>query len=185
MRIPLYDEIEKKMKQRLEALGKEFSQIRTGRASSALLEGIKIDYYGSSTPINQIASISVPEPRTLLIQPWDISALSIIEKAILKSDIGINPNNDGKVIRLSVPMLTEERRKQLAKTVRNVAEEAKVSMRTLRREANEQLKELEKSKEITEDDHHNGLKEIQKITDNYIEKITIMSQNKEKEIMEV
>ena len=185
MRPALYDEITEKMKQRVEGLGRELNQIRTGRASSALLDGIKVDYYGTSTPINQLASISIPEARSILIQPWDISIIDQIEKAILKSDLGINPNNDGKVIRLSVPMLTEERRKQLAKTVKNIAEEAKITIRNFRREANDKLKEIEKAKEITEDDYHSGLKEIQKITDNFIEQIGKISQNKEKEIMEV
>jgi len=185
MWLDLYDEITKKMKQRVEGLGRELKQIRTGRASSALLEGIKVDYYGTLTLINQIASITIPEARTMVIQPWDISIINQIEKALLKSDLGINPNNDGKVIRLSIPMLTEERRKQLAKTLKNIAEEAKITIRNFRREGNEKLKEIEKAKEINEDDYRNGLKEIQKITDNFIEQIEKISQNKEKEIMEV
>ncbi len=185
MRLPIYDEIEKKMTQRIETLRKEFTQIRTGRASAALLDGIKVDYYGTPTLINQMASISTPEARTLIVQPWDISVLNQVEKAILKSDIGVHPTNDGKVIRLSIPMLTEERRKQLAKTVRNISEDAKVAIRNIRREANDKLKEMEKSKEITEDEHHNALKDIQKITDLYIEKVGESSLAKEKEIMEV
>jgi ribosome recycling factor len=185
MQLALFEELQEKMGQRIEGLRREFNQIRTGRASAALLEGIKVDYYGTPTPVNQLASISIPEARTILIQPWDMSIINQIEKAILKSDLGINPNTDGKIIRLNIPMLTEERRKQLAKVVRNTAEEAKISMRNFRREANEQLKELEKRKEITEDDYHNGLKEIQKVTDQFIDKIGLMSQNKEKEIMEV
>ena len=185
MRLPIYDEIEKKMDQRIEALRKEFTQIRTGRASAALLDGIKVDYYGTPTLINQMASVSTPEARTLVIQPWDISILSQVEKAILKSDLGIHPTNDGKVIRLNIPTLTEERRKQLAKSIRNIAEDARVSIRNIRREANDKLKEMEKSKEVTEDEHHNALKDIQKITDHYIEKIGESSLAKEKEIMEV
>jgi len=185
MQLPVYDEIEKKMIQRIESLRKDFTQIRTGRASSALLDGIKVDYYGTPTLINQMASVSTPEARTLIIQPWDISVLGQIEKAILKSDIGIHPTNDGKVIRLNIPMLTEERRKQLAKTIRNISEDAKVSIRNIRREANDKLKEMEKSKEITEDEHRNALKDIQKITDHYIEKVGESAVAKEKEIMEV
>ena len=185
MPLKLFDEIENKMKQRIEGLGREFNQIRTGRASAALLDGIKVDYYGTATPINQIASVSMPDARSLLIQPWDISIINQVEKAIQKSDLGINPNNDGKMIRLNVPMLTEERRKQLAKTVRNIREEAKISLRNFRREANEKLKEKEKSKKINEDDYHAGLKEIQKITDSFIEKVGLMAQNKEKEVMEI
>ncbi|MCL6582246.1 MAG: ribosome recycling factor [bacterium] len=185
MRLAIYDEIEKKMTQRIEGLRREFNQVRTGRASAALLDGIKVDYYGTPTPINQMASISVPDPRTLVIQPWDITILNQIEKAILKSDLGIHPTNDGKVIRLTIPMLTEERRKQLAKNVRNIAEEAKVAIRNIRREANDKLKEMEKSKEITEDEYHAALKEVQKITDNYIEKIGESCLAKEKEIMEI
>ncbi|MEW6380307.1 MAG: ribosome recycling factor [bacterium] len=185
MRLPIYDEIEKKMTQRIDNLRKEFNQVRTGRASASLLDGIKVDYYGTPTLINQMASISVPEARTLVIQPWDITVLNQIEKAILKSDIGVHPTNDGKVIRLNIPMLTEERRKQLAKSVRTITEDAKVAIRNIRREANDKLKEMEKSKEITEDEHHNALKDIQKITDNYIEKAAELSLAKEKEIMEV
>lgn len=185
MRLPIYDEIEKKMDQRIDGLRKEFTQIRTGRASAALVDGIKVDYYGTPTLISQMASISTPDPRTLVIQPWDISILSQVEKAILKSDLGVHPMNDGKVIRLNIPMLTEERRKQLAKTVRTISEDAKVAIRNIRREANDKLKEMEKAKEVTEDEHHNALKEIQKITDHYIEKVGESSLAKEKEIMEV
>ncbi|MGA1791179.1 MAG: ribosome recycling factor, partial [bacterium] len=153
----LHKETKEKMDMAIEAISHEFGSIRTGRASASILDGIKVDYYNTLTPLNQMATISVPEPRLIVIQPWDPSALANIEKAILKSDLGLNPSNDGKVIRLAIPMLTEERRKQLVKVVKNMAEESRISIRNTRRDSNEKLKKMEKDKEITEDDYHNGL----------------------------
>ncbi|MGA1794267.1 MAG: ribosome recycling factor [bacterium] len=181
----LQKETRNKMDLAIDALKHEFGSLRTGRASASLLDGIKVEYYNSLSPLNQLATISVPESRLLVIQPWDPSSLANIEKAILKSDLGLNPSNDGKVIRLSIPMLTEERRKQLVKVVKNAAEECRISIRNSRRESNEKLKKMEKDKQITEDDYHNGLKEIQNLTDEYIGKVDELLDNKEKEILEV
>ena len=181
----LHKETKEKMDMAIEAISHEFGSIRTGRASASILDGIKVDYYNTLTPLNQMATISVPEPRLIVIQPWDPSALANMEKAILKSDLGLNPSNDGKVIRLAIPMLTEERRKQLVKVVKNMAEESRISIRNARRDGNEKLKKMEKDKEITEDDYHNGLKEIQTLTDDFIAKVDELLSRKEKEIMEV
>lgn len=181
----LYKETRNKMDLAIDALKHEFGSLRTGRASASLLDSIKVEYYNSLTPLNQMATISVPESRLLVIQPWDPSSLANIEKAILKSDLGLNPSNDGKIIRLSIPMLTEERRKQLVKVVKNAAEESRISIRNSRRESNEKLKRMEKDKQITEDEYHNGLKEIQNLTDEYIGKVDDLLNNKEKEILEV
>jgi len=181
----LHKETKEKMDMAIEAISHEFGSIRTGRASASILDGIKVDYYNTLTPLNQMATISVPEPRLIVIQPWDPSALANMEKAILKSDLGLNPSNDGKVIRLAIPMLTEERRKQLVKVVKNMAEESRISIRNTRRDSNEKLKKMEKDKEITEDDYHNGLKEIQTLTDDFIAKVDELLSRKEKEIMEV
>jgi ribosome recycling factor len=181
----LNKETKEKMDMAIEAISHEFGSIRTGRASASILDGIKVDYYNTLTPLNQMATISVPEPRLIVIQPWDPSALANIEKAILKSDLGLNPSNDGKVIRLAIPMLTEDRRKQLVKVVKNMAEESRISIRNTRRDSNEKLKKMEKDKEITEDDYHNGLKEIQNLTDDFIAKVDDLLSKKEKEIMEV
>lgn len=166
-------------------LKSEFATIRTGRASTALLDKILVDYYGTPTPVNQVATISVPEPKMILIQPWETNMLQVIEKAILKSDLGLTPNNDGKVIRLILPDLTAERRKELVKYAKKKAEEAKVSIRNIRREYNDMLKKMEKNKEISEDDSKRSQEEIQKITDKYIDKADEILENKEKEIMEV
>jgi len=181
----LHKETKEKMDMAIEAISHEFGSIRTGRASASILDGIKVDYYDTFTPLNQMATISVPESRLIVIQPWDPSALANMEKAILKSDLGLNPTNDGKVIRLAIPMLTEERRKQLVKVVKNMAEESRISIRNTRRDSNEKLKKMEKDKEITEDDYHNGLKEIQTLTDDFIAKVDELLSRKEKEIMEV
>jgi ribosome recycling factor len=178
-------ETKEKMDLAIEALSHEFGTIRTGRASASILDSIKVEYYNSLTQLNQMATISVPEPRLIVIQPWDPSALGNIEKAILKSDLGLNPTNDGKVIRLAIPMLTEERRKQLVKVVKNIAEECRISIRNSRRDSNEKLKKMEKEKDITEDEYHNGLKEIQNLTDEYIAKVDELLTKKEKEILEV
>ena len=176
---------EDKMKGAIESLKKDFGSVRTGRASLALLEPITVDYYGTPTPLQQVAALSVPESRTLMIQPCEPKIIQLIEKAILKSDLGLTPTSDGRVIRLAIPALTEERRKQLVKVVHKRAEEAKVAVRNIRRDVNEELKKHEKQKQISEDDLKQSLEEIQKVTDNYIKKVDEVLQHKEKEIMEV
>jgi len=174
-----------KMHKAIDNLSREFSRLRTGRASTALVENIKADYYGTPTPLNQISSITVPDARTITIQPWDKGAFGLIDKAIQKSDLGLNPVNDGKIIRISIPPLTEERRKDLAKVAKKFAEEAKVAVRNIRRDANEQLKKKLKDKDITEDDEHTGVAEIQKLTDKYVAEADSVLAKKEKEIMEI
>jgi ribosome recycling factor len=166
-------------------LKKEFASIRTGRASLALVDGIVVDYYGTPTPLPQVASLSVPESRQIAIQPWEKNLIPLIEKAILKSDLGLTPANDGKVIRINIPILTEERRKQLVKVVRKRAEESKVAVRNIRRDSNDELKKLEKEKHVSEDDVKKEQEEIQKITDMFIKKVDEIVEHKEKEIMEV
>lgn len=174
-----------KMDNAIGALTRNLASIRAGRANASLLDRITVDYYGAPTPINQMAGISVPEPRLLAIQPYDKTIIGDIEKAILKSDIGITPSNDGAIIRLAVPALTEERRKEIVKTVKKEAEDSKVVIRNIRRDANEEFKKLEKNAEITEDDLHRNGEEIQKLTDAYIKKIDDIAKDKEDEIMEV
>jgi ribosome recycling factor len=174
-----------KMNGAIDALKKEFGSVRTGRASLALLDGIMIDYYGTSTPLQQLASLSIPESRQIAIQPWEQRIIPEIEKAILKSDLGLTPMNDGKTIRINIPVLTEERRKQLVKVVRKRTEESKVAVRNIRRDANEELKKLEKEKHLSEDDVKKEQEEVQKITDSFIKKIDEILEHKEKEIMEV
>jgi len=181
----LYEEIVGKMDKSINTFMIELSAIRAGRANPAVLEHVRVDYYGASTPINQIASVSSPEPRALIIQPWDATALKDIEKAIMKSDIGIQPTNDGKLIRLSFPPLTEERRKDLVKTVHKDAENAKVAVRNIRRDSIEHFKALKKKSEITEDDLKDIEKDIQELTDKYVVKIDDLVKAKEKEILEV
>ena len=176
---------ETKMQKTLAALDKEFTSIRAGRAKPAILDRLTVDYYGTPTPVNQMAAISVPEARTLVIQPWDVSTLKTIEKAILASDIGINPNNDGKVIRLNFPPLTEERRRDLAKDIRKMGEDCKVVVRGERRDLMEKLKGMKKEGILTEDDLKDGEKEAQKLTDRYIQEIDEMTDKKQKEIMEL
>lgn len=180
-----YPEIEERMNKRVEGFNGELKTIRAGRANASVLDKIAIDYYGSMTPIAQVGSISSPEPRMLVIQPWDASVLKEIEKAILKSDIGIAPQNDGKLIRLNFPPLTEERRKELVKTVKKYSEEAKVQIRNVRRDALEDYKDMKKKSEITEDDFKNAEKDIQNLTDKYIKEIDEITAAKEKEILEV
>lgn len=180
-----YKEFTEKMDKSMEFLDEELKGLRAGRASASLVEKIHVDYYGVSTPLNQVGNVSVPEPRTLTIQPWDVSLLSEIEKAILKSDLGINPTNDGKLIRLSFPPLTEERRKEITKTVHKKGEEAKVAIRAIRREALDHFKKQEKKSEITEDDLKDIEKDIQELTDKYCNDIDEMVKIKEKEILEV
>lgn len=174
-----------KMDSAVEALKKEFSAIRTGRASLALLDGIKVDYYGTPTPLQQLASLSIPESRQIAIQPWEQKIISEIEKAIMKSDLGLTPSNDGKVIRINIPALTEERRKQLVKVAKKNAEDSKIAVRNIRRDTNEEIKKLEKEKHLSEDNTKKSLDEIQKLTDTYIKKIDEILMHKEKEIMEV
>ena len=174
-----------KMENAIGGLTRNLASIRAGRANASLLDRITVDYYGVPTPINQMAGITVPEARLLTIQPYDKTILGEIEKAILKSDIGITPSNDGSIIRLAVPALTEDRRKEIVKTVKKEAEESKVVIRNIRRDANEDFKKLEKSSEITEDELHRNGDEIQKLTDTYIKKIDEIAKNKENEILEV
>lgn len=174
-----------KMTKAIQSYSRELASIRAGRANASLLDRISVDYYGAPTPVNQLAGISVPEARLLVIQPYDRTILGEIEKAILKSDLGLNPTNDGTIIRLAIPALTEERRKELVKVVKKDAEEAKVAIRNVRRDANDDLKKLEKSGDITEDDHRGYSDDIQKVTDEYISKIDAMTKEKEKEILEV
>ena len=176
---------EEKMDKTISVFEENLSEIRAGRANPAILNKITVDYYGVPTPINQVAGISVPEARMILIQPWDMNLLKEIEKEILKSDIGINPNNDGKVIRLNFPELNEERRKEIVKDIRKLAEEAKVAIRSIRRDAMDEAKEMQKKSEITEDDLKNEENEIQKLTDKKVEEIDNMLANKEKEIMSI
>ncbi len=180
-----YPEIEAKMEKRINGLVSEFKTIRAGRANASVLDKIAIDYYGTMTPVQQVGSISSPEPRMLVIQPWDASVLSEIEKAINKSDLGISPQNDGKVIRLNFPPLTEERRRELVKTVKKYAEEAKVQIRNVRRDALEMYKKQKKDGEVTEDDLKAIEKDIQNMTDKYIKEIDDITSDKEKEITEI
>jgi len=174
-----------RMSRTIDVLKKEFGSIRTGRASLALLDGLMVNYYDTPTPLQQLASLSIPESRQIAIQPWDQKVIPDVEKAILKSDLGLTPMNDGKLIRINIPPLTEERRKQLVKTVRKKAEEAKVSIRNIRRDVNEELRKLEKEKHVSEDIVKKSQDEIQKMTDSFIKKVDEILTNKEKEIMEV
>ena len=176
---------EERMKAAVNMARKDFAAIRTGRASTALLDRIVVDYYGASTPLNQLATISAPEPRLLTIQPWDKSQIRAIEKAILESDLGLTPTSDGSVIRIVVPPLTEERRKELARLVRKEAEDKRVLVRNTRRDANEELKRLEKEKQVSEDDARRAQEKVQELTDRYIREIDQLLEAKEKEIMEV
>ena len=180
-----YTNLKERMEKSIGAFKEKLSEIRAGRANPAILNKVKIDYYGTPTPINQVAGVSVPEARLIVIQPWDVSVLKDKEKAILASDIGLNPNNDGKVIRLAFPELTEERRKELAKEIRKIAEEAKVAIRAIRRDGIDEAKAKQKNSEITEDELKSAETEIQKITDKYIDEIDKILADKEKEIMSV
>ena len=180
----VYDDARQRMGKSIDALKGEFKKIRTGRASLALFEDIKVDYYGTPTPLKQMASLSIPESRLIIIQPWDQTVIGEIEKEILKSELGLTPMNDGKVIRIPIPPLSEERRKELAKLAKKMAEEGKISIRNHRREANEMLKELKNEKEISEDDMYKGQEDVQKVTDDFIKKIDELTADKEKEILE-
>jgi ribosome recycling factor len=176
---------EERMKKAIQALSDDFNGIRTGRASAALFEKIKVEYYGQATPLNQVATISVPEPRLVVIQPWDRSVLTEIEKAIQKSELSVNPSNDGKVIRINIPPLTEQRRQDYVKLARNKAEGSRVAIRNIRRDANEELKKLQKDSEISEDESKRAQDETQKLTDKYIAEVARLLEAKEKEILEV
>lgn len=180
----IFGKLKNKMNGSLDALRKNLGGIRTGRASAAILDGITVDYYGTVTPLNQAATVSVPESRLITIQPWDISILKEIEKAILASDLGLTPGNDGKIIRLPIPLLTTERRQELVKVVKRAAEETKIFIRNIRREGNDQIKEAEKNKNITEDEHRKSTAQIQKITDEFIKDIDDLVHKKEKEVLE-
>ena len=180
-----YTETVSRMEKTLSSLKADLNKVRTGRASLALFDDIRVDYYGTPTPLNQMATLSVPEPRLITIQPWDTSAIGEIEKAILKSELGVTPMNDGKIIRINIPRLTEERRKELVKVVKKMAEGAKVSVRNIRREANDQLKGLEKNKKISQDQLHQWMEKVQKSTDQFIEKVDGVLAAKEKEILEI
>lgn len=176
---------EERMEKAVAALDRDFAKLRTGRATTALVDGIKADYYGTPTPISQMASVAVPDSRTLTIQPWDKGGMAAVEKAILKSDLGLTPINDGKIIRISIPPLTEERRRDLVKVARKYGEEAKIAVRNVRRDANDSLKKAEKDKDITEDGLKRASDEVQKLTDKYVAEVDSRCQAKEKEIMEI
>lgn len=178
----IVDDMQKHMAKAVEATRKEFHNIRTGRASVALVEGVIVNYYDTPTPLKGLANISTPDPKSILITPWDVSGIAEIEKAIMKSDLGLNPMNDGKVVRIQIPALTEERRDDLTKVIKRVAEEGRVSVRNARHEAIEQIKKLEKSKAIAEDSSHSAQKEIQKHTDKYVAEVDEALKVKEKEI---
>ena len=181
----MYTEFKDRMNKTVEVLKTQYASVRAGRANAAVLDQITVEYYGVDTPINQIASIGSPDPRTLVIQPWDSTSLKLIEKAIQASDLGINPQNDGRVIRLVFPQLTEERRKELGKQVRKYGEEGKVAIRNIRRDAMEKFKAQKKSSEMTEDDFKDAEKEMQKITDEFIAKVDEVTADKEKELYEI
>ena len=179
------DDLRERMNKSAEALQDHLLGLRTGRASPALVEKLPVEYYGTMTPLNQMASIAVPEPRLLVIRPWDASALADIERAILRSDLGLTPMNDGKLIRLSIPRLTEERRHELVKVVARRVEEARVSVRNVRRDVHNDIREFETEKLISEDELHRGEEDLQKVTDNFIEQINAIGERKEKEVLEV
>lgn len=185
MKEEIFSDMKKKTGKALEALAHELSGIRTGRASTAILDGIKVDSYGTPTPIRQIATLAVPESRTITVQPWDTSQLHAIEKAILTSDLGLNPSNDGKIIRINLPQLTEERRKELVKLARKYGEESKVAIRNIRRDANESLKKIEKDKKISQDELKKLQQEVQDLTDKQIHRIDEILAQKEADIIEV
>lgn len=181
----IFKELKDKMDRSIDALHREIAKLRTGRASISMLDGVRVDYYGTMTPLNQLATMSVPESRLITIQPWDAGVLSNIEKAIMNSDLGLTPTNDGKLIRISIPQLTEERRKEIVKTAKKIAEECKIAVRNNRRDANEEIKKLEKDKTISQDDLKKAQTRIQEITDKHIERVDDILKHKEKEIMEV
>jgi len=185
MKDELIGELKETMKRQIQALEKSFSKVRTGRASVSLLDGIKVEYYGTPTPLNQVASLSVPESQLIVIAPWDVTVIGAIEKAIQKSELGLMPSNDGKVIRITIPPLTGERRKELVKVVKKMAEECRVKVRNARRDVNNDLKELKKEGDLSEDELFRAQDEVQKITDDYIKKTDQVLAIKEEEIMEI
>jgi len=178
-------EVEQHMKHAVDAVRRELASIRTGRASIAILDNVRVDYYGTETPLNQVATLSVPEPSLIVAQPWDPSVIEAIEKAIQKADLGLNPANDGKIVRIPIPALTEERRKQLARKVSQLGEDGKTSLRQARRDGNEKLKGLQKAKQISQDDERKGLDEVQKLTDRHIAAVDDLVKRKEQEILQV
>ncbi|MBD3390942.1 MAG: ribosome recycling factor [Chitinivibrionales bacterium] len=181
----VYQETTERMQKTVDALKREFARIRTGRASPSLLDGITVDYYGSPMPINQVGTISIPDARLLTIQPWEKTMLGPIEKAIQAADLGLNPQNDGNLIRVPIPPLSEERRKELYKGCKKTSEDSKVAVRNIRRDSNEKLKKAEKDKEMTQDEQKKGMDRIQKLTDEFVNSIDELLAHKEKEIMEV
>ena len=180
----IYDDTRESMGKSVASLEKDLNRVRTGRASLSILDGIRVDYYGTMTPLNQMATLTVPESRLITIQPWDVSVIKEIEKAILKSDLGLTPSNDGKIIRISIPPLTEERRKEIVKTVHKICEDFKVSVRNIRRDANDLIKGLKKDGDISEDDAFKSQDQIQEVTDEHVKLIDECYQEKEKEILE-
>lgn len=180
----IYQETRDSMGKSIDALRNELNKVRTGRASLTILDGIRVDYYGTLTPLDQMATLSVPESRLIAIQPWDVSVIKEIEKAILKSDLGLTPSNDGKIIRISIPPLTEDRRKELVKVINKISEDHKVAVRNIRRDSNELLKGLKKDGDISEDDAFKAQDQVQKITDEHIKLIDDVNKDKEKEILE-
>ena len=178
-------DVERRMNGTLEALRKDLASIRAGRASLAILDGVKVDYYGTDTPLNQVATLSIPEPSMIVAQPWDPSVIEAVEKAVMRAGLGLNPSNDGKVVRIPIPPLTEERRQQLARKVGQVGEECKTALRQVRRDGNERLKSMEKDKQISQDDEHRALDEVQKLTDRFVKAVDEQVKKKEQELLEV
>src|SRR5262245_26252246 len=181
----LIKDLEPRMQAAVDLLAREFGGVRTGRATTALLDSVRVEAYGTQQALTQMASVAVPDPKTLLIQPWDASQMAAIEKAILKSDLGLTPSNDGKVIRLTLPALTEERRKQLAKTVGKLAEDARVAVRNIRRDANDRLKAMAKDKKVSQDEERRGHDQIQKTTDRFVARVEDLTKKKEQEILSI
>ncbi|MBP9854217.1 MAG: ribosome recycling factor [Candidatus Omnitrophica bacterium] len=177
-------ETETKMKKSIEAAHREFNEVRTGRAHPGLIEGLHVDYYGTMTMVKELASINIPDPKTLIIQPWDATVIPELEKAISNSNLGLMPNNDGKIVRINIPSLSEERRKELAKMVKDMAEKSRISLRTIRRDANDRLKKLKTEKKISEDDETKSLETVQKLTDKYIKEIDTMLADKDRQLLE-
>ncbi|MCE5333942.1 MAG: ribosome recycling factor [Desulfobacteraceae bacterium] len=180
----VYKELKDRMNKAVETLESEYKRLRTGRASVSLVDGIRVDYYGTPTPLSQLTTLTIPDPRTIMIQPWDTSVVGDIEKAILKSELGLTPMNDGKAIRINIPPLTAERRRDLVKIVKKKAEESKVAVRNIRRDMNEKIKDLKKDKKVSEDEQFRAQDETQKITDDYVKKVDAVFSAKEKEILE-
>ena len=185
MTLDVHKELEKDMEKTIDSCSNELTSVRAGRANPSLLDRISIDYYGAQTPLNQVANVSAPEPRLIVVQPWDANVLADIEKSISQSDLGLNPSNDGKVIRLQIPQLTEERRKDLSKQVKNIGENSKIALRNQRRDANDAIKKMGKSSDLTEDEVKQAENKVQEITDKFVAKIDTIVEDKEKEIMEI